>query len=174
MQQQLSAATLLQATHQSLMHRVNSASDLQQQQQHYSYPPSPQQQQQQYSPLRVPSRSHFSPGPGSPYRCDSPASPLAEVSMADMAQQQQGAYGTSASPVPQSPQQQSQQQQPHPQHSPQQQQQHQGDDGSPQLQLRVEPERGAAGLPSSPRYYGRLGVRGSRDRERFLAPTGYL
>jgi hypothetical protein len=67
------------------------------------------------------------------------------------------------------PQQQQRQQQP--------MRQQQQDEGGPQLQLVAPPERGAAGLPSSPgggRWYGRLGVRGSRDKERYLAPTGFL
>jgi hypothetical protein len=56
-------------------------------------------------------------------------------------------------------------------------QQQQQEEGGPQLQLVAPPERGAAGLPSSPgggRWYGRLGVRGSKDKERYLAPTGFL
>lgn len=185
MQQQLSTTAMLQATHQALVHRVHNANDLQQQQQQqyypspappppqqqqqcYQAPPSPQQQQQQQlSPLRSSSRGLLTPigpglgpgsGPGSPYRCDSPASPLAEVSMADIV----GQGMTNASQAGVSRQQAARTSQ-------QQQQQNEG----PQLQLKAEPDREPAGLPSN-RFYGRLGVRGSTDKERYLAPTGYL
>jgi hypothetical protein len=97
----------------------------------------------------------MSPGPASPGRCDSPQAFVAEVSVADMGwsagSSSPSAAGTAGSRG----------------------RQQEADDGQPQLQLRVEPERGAAGLPSS-RFYGRLGVRGSTDKERWLAPTGFL
>jgi hypothetical protein len=115
------------------------------------------------SPLRSSSQIRLSPGPGSPQMCDSPTSPLAEFSMTDMVGPGLGQGSPSAAAAARSQQNGSR-------NSPvQQQQQEEG----PRLQLRAEADRGAAGLPSS-RFYGRLGVRGSSDKERYLAPTGFI
>jgi hypothetical protein len=114
--------------------------------------------------LRSSSQSQMTPGPGLPHLCDSLTSSLAEFSMTDMAGPGLGQGSPSAAAAA------ARSQQTGSRNSlVQQKKQQEG----PTLQLRAEPDRGAAGLPSS-RFYGRLGVRGSSDKERHLAPTGFL
>lgn len=178
MQQQLATSAMLQATHHALMTRVNSTTDLhqrrqQQQQEDNQPPPSPQQQQQELqlstaAPMRPSSTPIISPGHN---RCDSPAPSLAEMSMADMAM-----LGAAAAEQPGGSAQ--QRQQPSPSSSSRLAMQSEARDSGmqqqkPGLQEQQQKERGAAGLPSN-KLYGRSTVKGSRDRERYLAPTGYL
>jgi len=192
MQQQLATSAMLQATHQALMTRVNSATDLhhrrqqqQQQEEDYQPPPSPQQQQRELelstaADMVQSSIPMISPGRN---RCDSPAPSLAEVSMADMAVlgPAAAAAAAAAEQLVGSAQPPQQHRQPSPKSSSRLAMQSEGrDSGSQQQQQQPglqqqqqQKERGAAGLPSN-KLYGRSTVKGSRERERYLAPTGYL